>query len=195
MNPNHDKEGKFASGQGSNSLRLVGGGVISPPLSMDQKFHLMEYAHKDYKTINSALRSSSLTAEVSRSVTQIDQAIKESPVVTTVLYRGASVASLGVSSLDDVSIGHSFSDKSFVSTSTSKSQAKEFALKNSRPGDANPGVLIVIQPSPNMRGLDMSRVGKRFKSEKEVLLGRDTKFVVTKISRGRDHDTVYVTAQ
>ena len=87
--------------------------------------------------------------------------------------------------------GATFEDKSYVSTSTSKSVPKEFLYDTPPQGMKN--VLMHIEASKGQQGLAMRNMGQpEYKYQNEILLPRGSQFKITDVKDKGDHYEVKV---
>lgn len=129
------------------------------------------YGAEGYKRINSGLRTESMDQVTQQSVKNIDMAFKKATATTVdiVLHRGTGGSNKAAKTFKGMKPGDSFSDKGFVSTSTSPFEAHAFGKTQ-----------ITIKVPKGSKVLPVGSItGERF--EKEVLLPRGSKFKVIEV--------------
>lgn len=122
-------------------------------------------------------------------VRQLDAAIAQSKLPRdAVLFRGAS-GIRSTAQLNKLKPGDSFVDPSFVSTSYDPKIGHDY----SRGFDQRPGVeMKIVVP----KDYPASPIPSEFPKERELVLGRNTKFTVTSVEIAEDgHRILYMTAE
>jgi phage-related protein (TIGR01555 family) len=173
-NPNHEPAGSPEGGEFASA-----GGSYSE----DEKAALKDYAVTSYVQINTA----AINGEHHPLIEKLDSAIQKSTLsADKTLYRG-----LVLPDAESIGIGDVINYKGFSSTSTTDAvplrRAKFSALNTGK--DA---VILTILAKAGQHAADVSKSGYD-SSEKEFLLPRDTKFVVTKAKTSKGVRNLEVT--
>ena len=165
----------------------TGGGGEASTLTKPQAAALRNYQSSGYLDINAVLRGSPEAKTLSENakrivkerVSALDAAIAAAPPLAeeAVVFRG-----LNLRAGFKPEVGATFTDKAFVSTSLDRSAAEAFRDR----GGARPTALVEIHVPAGMRGLRVEGVSKRsnenMRKEKEILLRRGSRFVVTSVA-------------
>ncbi len=153
---------------------------------------IVRYKQGNYKVIQEYLRNGTIPPNKKKEdmealVSQISAAMKTGNPVHpgAFLYRGTSISELGVCSPEDVGglRNQELIWKGFVSTSIDENCAYNFIQDR-----AGNGLLLRIQPMEATRFYDLSDPNKlrlylkHVTTEKEILLDRNTHFVVDAVS-------------
>jgi hypothetical protein len=172
-----------------------GGGEQAPTRqnsSPAEHIAVQDWVHSSaYETINTGLRTGSeIPGYMQDDINGLDSLIGRSPASTqeTTTYRGVGGA-FG-EKLESMEVGDSFTDPSFVSTSSERSAAERYVSFQSSLGDPNGAVLEITNPIGS-RSLDIHSYDPGFTTtnEKELLLPRDTSFTIT----GKENNSIQVT--
>lgn len=144
----------------------------APPPTNEEAKGLKEYTSDGFERINSALRGSLVDENERKEALELaqkaDQALRALPSYRGESYRGTSLPPEVINSLK---VGGTFSDKGFLSTSSDRDVAEEFALEVK--GNQKP-VFFSIQ---SKHGKDISG-GSDLPSESEVLFAPNSKFKI-----------------
>jgi len=141
---------------------------------------LKSYVANGYLKIN----RDAVAGRISPSVKNLDSAISKSRLANdTMLYRGLSLPE--DSSFSRLRPGDSFTERSFVSTTADRSIAEKFASPKLKESDES--VVLRIKALGGTPAVNMHAAlgGMRTHEEKEFLLGRETRFSVTKVVRDK----------
>lgn len=183
-----DEDGRFGEGGGSGS----GEEKLSNGLTSSQNSLMEQYSDQLAFKLNGSLREGTATDEEKAQAEKIDAVIKEhgskAPVV---VYRGASdeftqalldkAEKRNPDSYMDGLVGMTFTDKGFMSTSTDKDDAMDFATGVSE----RQAVLFTLRSSGRYN-YDMSKVeGNAFEAQHERLFGSGTKIKITEANWSR----------
>jgi hypothetical protein len=138
-------------------------------LSQDELRAVGRYTGSEYRSINGALRADSGTTSTQTYIENLDRVFRPVPE-DTVVYRNVSKNAFAGFDLDETMIGKVYNDKAFMSTSI-----------NGAFGDSREIRMVINLPAgSNARYVDpISSV----KGEKEVILPRNSKFMVTGVSQ------------
>ena len=147
---------------------------------------IKQYSRSDYLDINAGLRESDTTLASNRQVAALDSAIKKSRLPAALnVYRGAVLPASQINSAirkfeggEEVTI----SDKGFVSTSRSLSNAIDFTEK--RTGERWRNVLFKIELAKGSRAALVERMSDHG-GELEVILPRSSSFKIKNIERNK----------
>lgn len=153
---------------------------------------VFDYTTSSYLQINSALRDDKKLNKHNQSVvTNIDSAMETSVLPEQTLYRGTDYGLFGIekegrsqSSIEKLlksMVGTSFSDKAYVSTTKDESTARSFSGRGS--GGSNGRVILEIKADEGSHGIDIGTNSNFGESESEVLLPRDSSFVITGVKK------------
>ena len=148
-------------------------------VSVDEQVALGAYQQAAFTRINGDLRTGTLNSDslYGGYVQQIDGAMARSSISqSVVVYRG-----MPTSLVDKLSVGDSFTDAAYVSTSFHSERAAHFAM-----GDR---VLATIRVPGGHNAIYMKKVtgingGVNNTNEYELLLPRNTEFKVVSVARG-----------
>lgn len=150
------------------------------------------YTSNNFMSINALLRGKPLgepedEQALRAQIQHLDTAISRNiygegsvflPLGDKPVFRGASLKDFGIKSLASVSAGMEIGNHGFVSTTEDPKIARHFAAGNA----LNKGVVLKVNTTKNSRGLRVSGVSMH-PSEKEVILGRGSKFRVVAVHR------------
>lgn len=146
---------------------------IQDKINSKEKEAILHYSGSGYSSINSGLRKGSVTGSTATHVANLDSAMAKSPLPQdTLLYRGAG-GGKSIETWSKLQPGDHFQDSGFTSTSVRASSS--FA--------SDYGVKLTISAPKGYPGLAMDSKLSHYASEKEVLLPRNTRFKVTKVSK------------
>ncbi len=170
------EESKHPRGEGGRFGTGGSGGksMPKPKLTSKEKTYLSSYSGDDFFRLNKELRSGDSDDPA---VKLLDSAIAKGSVPAgTTLYRGMSIEAAKKLFPDgNIEVGQTVSDKGFMSTSKSANVAQSWGMG---------GVVLKINAKNGAKGLDLDGIA-RAGLEKEVLLPRDARVTVTRISKGK----------
>jgi hypothetical protein len=165
-------DGKFGSGGGGAS-----GSENKPKkkLTPNEKSTLSSYSGDNFLRVNAALRDGD---DSGPEIERLDAAIAKGTVEPgTTLYRGMSKdAAKALLGGKEIKPGSVISDKAYASTSKDQGEAGARSLG---------GVVLKITAGKNAAGLDVGEHASN-QSEQEVLLPRNAKMTVHKITQKKD---------
>ena len=191
-----DENGRFGEGGGGSGGDSGsdgdGDGDENPGdrlgFSKDQISGMDEYATEIGPELNSNLRDGSATEEQESKARILDADIEASDEISVDVYRGAGdgmvnamMEQVGITKITDKTIGKlkgmTIEDKGFISTTTDKKTAIEFANGMSEEKQ----VVFTIAPS-GKRGFDMAKtMGSDYDSQSEIVFGRGSKLKIESV--------------
>lgn len=149
----------------------------APPPTEEQANAINVYTGFQYAEINSALRGTGDFSKEDRSALldfakEANDGLKALPNYSGETYRGTA---LPTDVVDKLKVGGTYSDKAFLSTSSSKEVAEGFSSRSIPENTQR--VLFTIE---GKYGKDISKASE-YKSEKEVLFSPSSKFKITSV--------------
>jgi len=165
--------------------RWAADNLTNPKLTTAQKEQLHWYKEQGYRLTNPYLRGDipswadkEYTEGREKEIVTIDKVMDRSSLPEDmVLYRGMSFAE----GVDQLEVGTTFTDKSYVSTSLSSVDARSFAMR----GTSGERALVRIEVDAGQPGIYMEDKQINWSGnlqEEEVLLPRGQTYEVTEVS-------------
>lgn len=164
-----------------------GGSGISSPVSSEPKElteeeiqSIKEYTGGAYSTINHGLRDGTkLTKDDKENIKNLDRVLENNKTTEDItVYRGFS----DVSQIQNAEVGGTITDKGYVSTSTSEKAAKGFSRGTDDKGKMYIAEITIPKGSSVADVNKLIGTSSAKSKESEMLIGKNAKFDVNKIS-------------